>query len=102
MTTAPPNPVDHLVQDMGYRPGDIAEQHLVGNPELTDPHSFSTSDVHNGKTLVWGVNGTNGLDLRYGTYKSGSSINTRVPPRIIEFQATNFVKKVKILGLYKD
>ena len=97
-TTPPDDAADALVRDLGFQPGAIAISQSINNStlDLSIPNmTFDTSSSTNKKVLVWGLNSGGNTANRYGTYSIGSQLGTNP---VFSCQATNFVKKCKVLG----
>lgn len=97
-TTPPDDPADALVRDLGFQPGAIAISQSINNStlDLSIPNmTFDTSSSTNKKVFVWGLNSGGNTANRYGTYSIGSQLGANP---VFSCQATNFVKKCKVLG----
>jgi len=99
MSTTPPNdPADVLVLDLGVQPGSTAIAQPIDYSTLSltiPPMTFDTSSSTNKKVFVWGLSSAGSTQNRYGTYSVGSQLG--VNP-VFSCQATNFVRKCKVVG----
>ena len=97
-TTPPSDPADALVVDLGVQPGNTAITQPIDNStlSLTIPSmTFDTSISTNKKVFVWGLSSAGSTQNRYGTYSVGGQLGANPA---FSCQATNFVRKCKVVG----